>query len=347
MDNIIVFDHSASGHRASYVSLTCKLLGGKPLIGSFYRNCFKLINAEHLIFTTADGRMLDFFLASVVRAMLGKKTAGIAIRPEICLDTDRTKIKIKAALFKILKRMKKVKTLSILPFSIESRLEDLVDDWILDPQYWDLDKNCNNSGFPPIEPKELVKVAASKGDRLIIASIGKQVKSKGSDYLCNLLVSNPKLSQKYIFVLAGKCEGIDGSLLKKFVYSGGVLIDRYLSDEEIESTYHLIDLVWCCYIPEYNQSSGIFGRAIQNNKNTIVRSGSYLEKIQSSLYSNGIALSLNNVAYDADILARYNNHDVVISSDTLEIEGQEQRFVKLLKYFFKPRVSNKKINKCS
>ncbi|MEH6499669.1 MAG: hypothetical protein V7751_09815 [Pseudoalteromonas distincta] len=334
MNTILVYDLNSSGHRASYLSLTCRLLGGQPLIGSIYKTFFKLMKADGLIFTTCDGRMLDFFLISILRAALGKKTAGIAIRPEVCLDTTRKKLKIKAILFKTLKKLEKVKTLSILPFTIESRLESLVDDWILDPQYWDLNKSKINSSIPPTQINELVDIQASKDNRLIIASLGKQVKSKGSDYLCNLVINNPKLSEKYIVVLAGKCDGIDQCLLEQFEKAGGVLVNRYLSDDELESSYQLVDLIWCCYTPEYNQSSGIFGRAIQNNKNTIVRASSYLEEMQNKLYYNGIALTLNNETNDANILLGYLGDELIGLSSSLEIEKQEGRFVEIFKNFF-------------
>ena len=54
------------------------------------------------------------------------------------------------------------------------------------------------------------------------------------------------------------------------------------------------DLLWCCYNPIYDQSSGIFGRAIQIGRPTIVRKGSCLEGWQKE-YGFGFAVDYGDI----------------------------------------------------
>ena len=72
--------------------------------------------------------------------------------------------------------------------------------------------------------------------------------------------------------------------------AGGVFVDRQLRDDEILPIYAMADVVWTCYRPDYDQSSGIFGRAIQLDKPTIVRRESYLAVLQAGLGKQGYAV---------------------------------------------------------
>jgi hypothetical protein len=54
------------------------------------------------------------------------------------------------------------------------------------------------------------------------------------------------------------------------------------------------DYLWACYTPDYNQSSGVFGRALQLDKPTITRCGSQLARMQK-LYGTGITVTYGDV----------------------------------------------------
>ena len=81
----------------------------------------------------------------------------------------------------------------------------------------------------------------------------------------------------------------------KFTSAGGMLIDRHLSDVEIESIYLESDIIWSCYAPAYDYSSGIFGRAIQFCVPAIIRKDSYLDKFSQLAGLSALALEYGNV----------------------------------------------------
>ena len=57
----------------------------------------------------------------------------------------------------------------------------------------------------------------------------------------------------------------------------------------------ITDLVWCKYIKSFDQSSGIFGYALQTRKKIILREGSYI----SILHKDINKIDLENFVFKA------------------------------------------------
>ncbi len=85
---------------------------------------------------------------------------------------------------------------------------------------------------------------------------------------------------------------------------GGLLIDRRLDDAELESLYVVSDVIWSCYAPEYDQASGIFGRALQLGVPVIVRRGSLLHRFASGIRSPVLPLEFGDVSGGARLLTQ-------------------------------------------
>jgi hypothetical protein len=62
-----------------------------------------------------------------------------------------------------------------------------------------------------------------------------------------------------------------------------------VSDEELFSLYRVADIIWCCFTPVRDLSSGVFGRAMQFGRPAIVRTGSHLATLQEDIGS-GISI---------------------------------------------------------
>jgi hypothetical protein len=62
------------------------------------------------------------------------------------------------------------------------------------------------------------------------------------------------------------------------VQAGGYACDRFISNEELFDLYACADLIWCCYAADYDQASGVFGRAIQLGIPVVVREGALIHK---------------------------------------------------------------------
>ena len=72
------------------------------------------------------------------------------------------------------------------------------------------------------------------------------------------------------------------------------MFDRLLTDGEMMSLYACADVVWSCYSPEYDQASGIFGRAVQHGVPTVVRVGSNLHSLSTEIRHPTITLAWDN-----------------------------------------------------
>ena len=195
---------------------------------------------------------------------------------------------------KALRSIENIKSLSIIPFFVCPKAESICDDWIYDFQFWD--KKFLESLTNKVEVDEVVEFIRSKAaGRRIVCAIGQQNKNKGFDEFVKLYLSSEGVQEKYLFVSGGKVSGIDEGLAEAFENSGGLLINKRISDSELVALYHAADVVWACYLPEYDQSSGVLGRALQYQKLVIVRRGSIAESL--SLKSVGGVLSLPKKCY--------------------------------------------------
>lgn len=61
--------------------------------------------------------------------------------------------------------------------------------------------------------------------------------------------------------------------------AGGFACNRFISDEELLAFYANADLIWCAYSKDYDQASGILGRAVQLGIPAVVRKGSLIQKL--------------------------------------------------------------------
>jgi hypothetical protein len=77
--------------------------------------------------------------------------------------------------------------------------------------------------------------------------------------------------------------------------AGAIVVDRFVSDDELASLYSCADFMWSCYSPTYNQASGIFGRAVQYGVPSIVRKGSYIHKQANIMDLSVVPLEWNDV----------------------------------------------------
>ncbi len=280
MSRLVVYEHINSGHRPAYLEFYRKALSAETILGNFWQNLTRLLFEKHVFFSTCDDYFLRFFMASLIRALLGRRTLGLTIRTEATLNSNAAKHRLKRVLLRVLRMFSMVKVVSILPHWIEPKLKEFTDDWVLDPQFYDIPVL-----FPHIESTEYSSTLKKRlldeaGERPIVLALGKFSRAKGISFMIKLYCSISQLRRRFLFAIVGTNVDLPDQCVNLFIKAGGVVIDTGLSDTEFLDLYNVADLVWCCYAPYYNQSSGIFGRAIQLGKATIVRKGSYLDLLQ-------------------------------------------------------------------
>jgi hypothetical protein len=230
-----------------------------------------------VLIPTIEASLPRFFALACLRRLFGRRTAAFLLRPRPVAEARSLRHRIKKNALRWLNRLNGVETIVFLPFEVEPRISSVATGWIFDPQFWDLH-------FPRVQQltdqtgllaAQLRSVAAG---RLICCAIGRQDRAKGFDQFVRLYASNPELRENMLFVSGGAIDPDLATLIDQFEACGGLVINRNISREELLALYACSDLVWCSYAADYDQASGIFGRAMQCGIPTVVRKGSLLQR---------------------------------------------------------------------
>jgi hypothetical protein len=311
--NLNFYSRNFSGHRKSYYELLSNELNGELTslrIGVFSKKTQFFLMIEDSFFL--------FLFVGIIRAMFGLKTIGLLFRVKNCLEPTYFNAYIKKLCLKFIKPIKNIHTLSLLPFEIDERAESVCDGWIYDPQFWDLktsdlklyekfSKNnvdrfdtISEQGFSDIVG--LFKLNKSKVEHSIV-SIGEQTRIKGFERLMDLFDSDLTFFSRFDFCYGGRVERELNNKLNKQRNMRFQGLNKRLSDDEIIIFYAFADFIWCSYTEDYDQASGIFGRALQFNKTVIIRKNSYLHSLCliediphiSLEYKNGELINANDI----------------------------------------------------
>ena len=119
--------------------------------------------------------------------------------------------------------------------------------------------------------------------------------------------------------------------MEELAACGAMVVDRHLSDPELESLYGVADMIWACYRPDYDQASGVFGRAFQTGKPSLVRSGSVIEQYADYVGAKVLAIDYGDAAraveaMDAQVVAA----GAASSVDIRSIAAMRQQFVETI-----------------
>lgn len=275
---------SNDGHRAAYDRVLAAALDphGITIRG----------NTDHA--ATDFFPMLDdnipAFVGRVIRNIaFGKSTVGLFFRPMECFLKTHAKYPLKRLIFQTLRRLPNTRIITILPFAIDDRFHTVANDWIYDPQFWDLE----------YQPKEIRNgkdgqlsqtIRRLAGQRKVLVALGSQYRLKGFDFFSRIWSEQPEIRRHYLFVAAGSVAEECKKSAHCFVEAQGLLIDRYISDEDMFELYNTADAVWSCYPSDYNQSSGIFGRAFQFAKPSVIQEGTLLLRLAKTLQHPSLPL---------------------------------------------------------
>lgn len=219
-----------------------------------------------------------FVLLALARALIGRRSVALMFRPREAIYSRSLPLRAKRLVLGWIKRMRDIQILTILPFQVDHRFSRVASGWIYDPQLWDADADCL------ARPGELTaEVKARASGRQVIIALGAQNAQKGFDYLSDIWGYAASLRETSFVVVAGKISERSQSAADRLREAGAMIIDRFIDDSELQQLYAAADLVWSAYAPDYDQASGIFGRAVQAGLPTVVRSGAYLEQLAVAL----------------------------------------------------------------
>jgi len=140
--------------------------------------------------------------------------------------------------------------------------------------------------------------------RQVILVTGTLEVSKGLAFLDAIFDRDPALLNRFAIVCAGQVMEPSRMQLESLKNKAIVWEDRFLTRDEMLSLYPLADAVWCCYRPDYDVSSGIFGRAVQFGRPALVRSGSLISRLLARL-GPGMAFEYGDTKAAAAALATF------------------------------------------
>lgn len=263
---VLVFDASSSGHRENYVREFARLLGGTPLIGSPLSHFGRLMTTRRLLLPTFETMPRVYFFVALLRMLLNRRTVLFILRPQVAPGQW-----IKLATHRLLAAMPGVRLATIFPIAPDSHLYGR-STLILDLEYWD------RAGLPPPAPTHLSDaVLAAAGGRRIVTALGCFSEDKGAKMVMDL-AEREELAENFLFVVAGIVHPDLKARLAVVPRQALFVEQRKLSEPEFMSLYTIADLSWCCYAPERDISSGIFGRSLQFGVPAILREGSLLQR---------------------------------------------------------------------
>lgn len=324
----VVHVNSVAGHRGSYSDLFSGLLGLEASTGAIRGQKFReLIAARYVLFATLDDDYAGFALVAFLRALFGRPTSGLFLRPMQCFRRERPVIYFaKRMLFRILRRLPRAKILSIVPFDIEPRLREVCSDWIYDPQLWDhyVTGRLDTAAETPLSRK----VRGKADGRPILVFLGSVRKIKGFRILSETIARTEGFHAACLVVVAGKVDEDCRADADMLVAAGAIVEDRFVTDDEIDSLYRASTHVWCCYDPSYDQASGIFGRAVQFGKVAVVRSGSILDALSRPPLSLGPVLRMTQG--DSLDPGALNTAATAASGDGVDVAALAQRSLSAL-----------------
>ena len=275
MPSVVLVSHQLAGHRAAYVRQFTDLFEGWSWDVTLVRHwAGVLFDRRPVLFLMIEESLIGYAAAALWRALLGWRTTGLLFRAP---DERSMRGRIKRAILTLLKRSATVTTISIVPFDANPSLAASCDGWIYDPQLWDIE----TAEPPSTLLSDQVGIAA--GGRKVLLALGLQNTIKGFDLLCRTWLGSETVRGDWSFVAAGAVDDSLKDLAAEFAGAGGQMIDRFVTDEELNSLYGAADLVWCVYHPSYDQASGVFGRAFQFDVPALVRSDAAISRLSDAI----------------------------------------------------------------
>lgn len=273
-----VYVKDLKGHRGSYQELFSKIFGFRKLSGALIsRDLIEMLTAPRAIFATIGINNSAQLLVIFLRAAIGRTSCAIWLgEPFEPNDKNSSIRKRDLWLFRILRRFKRVSLFSIYPFRTEDRRRRLVDDWIADPQLWDM--ACLSIDRDSFESSISKRIRSDFTGKPVIAFLGRGSDGKNYPSFVDFVIAKRTEIEA---VSVGPIDEDCRPFAAKLRQAGGIVIDRFVDESELLSVYFAADYVWCVYSESYDRPSGIYGRAIALGVLPVVRAGSYLDRFSS------------------------------------------------------------------
>ncbi|MES2096939.1 MAG: hypothetical protein V4459_09270 [Pseudomonadota bacterium] len=269
------------GHRSSYLRVLGSELGLAPYIRKPGLSTLRtLLAAQKLLFATMEDSLLFFAIVALMRDVMQRSTTAIFMNPRTFFEPGGWRTRLKRLLARFLNGRRRITMISILPHAIDPRYMQVSRAWIYDPELWDLGDVFAPASLPPATLDAALEIVGIAPYLLLTGRISGY---KGFGFFIEGMRQAEARGSTLKFVAAGPIDSECLAAAEAFRQAGGILIARFLTDDEFFALQRGAACLWACYRPDYNSSSGIFGRALQLDKRVIVNRGTYLDALASLL----------------------------------------------------------------
>jgi len=284
----IVYSRETGGHRADYLDVLASELRLVVCSGPLSLRAFgRMFRARALLFATIDDDLALFAALGILRAIVGRPTAGLFIRPQTCFSSTSMRFLFKRIIYTTLAHIPTLTTATIIPFDIAPNLSAVARIGVADPQLWDVAHPIVRATTPLSK-----EIQSRLNGRKLCINLGTQSPDKGLPFLSRTVAENENILGSTLIVCAGLPMPSAHPYLDSLERSGAIVIRRHLTHTEILSLYQIADLVWACYEPSRDQASGVFGRAIQFGIGSIVRKNSVVHLIAQKACAPFVAIDI-------------------------------------------------------
>jgi len=289
----MIYQKVIGGHRHGW-ALTIKSMTGLTVYRKtgLVKDFKAMISAKVFFDLTIEDDAMLFFFVSFLRSLLRKKTIGIMLSPWDCFRPNVLKDKLRRFAFIALKRLAHVKIISIIPFDMDERYRDIADCWIYDPEFWDMHAVEERRALVRNLSRSVESISIGKIKLLYLGGVNSE---KGFDFLAKLFLENKELFLKFDLWVVGKIPKPYMYTAKQLRKAGAHIVDEFVTDERMFEFINQSSVMWSCYCPRYDASSGIFGRAIQFGKLPLIRTSSRLEKLAGLLGKQIVTFEFGNL----------------------------------------------------
>jgi len=248
-----------------------------------------LLAARNLILTTFETSPKAYLLVLVLRSLLGRRSAVVALRAHMLAARSGVRSLPGRLALRLLGRIESILPMTLVRFETAGGGRGFVP--IQDPEFWDLTPADFGTAETPLA-RRMREFAAG---RSVVLLIGHLDPSKGLSFLRDIFCGDPRLLETTVPAICGKILPEGSAAVEALRDCGAFVESRYLDHAELMSLYRAADAAWCCYPPERDQSSGILGRAVQFGVAPILRRGSVLDAKTADV-PNAIRLDYGDAA---------------------------------------------------
>lgn len=273
-DTPVVYERKLDGHRRNYAETIGKVLGATVVLGPSPGGLRTALTARYLVITTLESAPMFFFALVLARAIVRRRSTVIATRWHVASGRRSARAALRRLAHITLLAVEPIQVLSITPPTDDDHSR--TPQFIEDVEFWDLPQPVFD--HPPTSDLATAVATARHGRKTIVV-LGTLERSKGLLFLESIFAARPELAQHYIIVCCGEVMAPSRADLEPLRLRATVWVDRFLTRDELLSLYPVADIVWCCYDPSYDVSSGVFGRALQLGRPTLTRTGSIVARI--------------------------------------------------------------------